>query len=274
MSVVLRCTVRSCGESLHPEGAKWACVRHHSFDLHRSGLLNLLQPQDRRSAKPGDSREAALARRRLALIDHAEAVHRAFGRIVESRAKGRPAALLDVGCGEGAFLRSLDGIPALERHGLDLSSAALELAAKASPQILFVVANADRCLPYVERSFDVVTSIDARLNAPEFARILKPGGLVVMAAPSGDDLIELREVVQGGRVYKSKGARIEEELAGPFKLLDRLTVRDRRSFDPSALRDLLVATYRGGRRSQSPAIEALTEMTVTLSHEILVFERV
>jgi 23S rRNA (guanine745-N1)-methyltransferase len=165
-------------------------------------------------------------------------------------------------------------MPELERHGLDLSSAALELAARASPQILFVVANADRFLPYAEGSFDFVTSIDARLNAREFGRILKTGGLLLVAAPSSDDLIELREAVQGGRIYKSRGARIEEELRVSFALLDRLRVREQRVFDPSALRDLLLVTYRGLRRSEQPAIDALTEMTVTLSHEILMFERV
>ena len=41
------------------------CRRGHSFDLARSGYLNLLQPQDRRARRPGDSAEVRAARRRF-----------------------------------------------------------------------------------------------------------------------------------------------------------------------------------------------------------------
>ncbi|MGH9695411.1 MAG: putative RNA methyltransferase, partial [Bryobacteraceae bacterium] len=41
------------------------CARRHSFDIARSGYINLLQPQDRRSKQPGDTKAAIAARRRL-----------------------------------------------------------------------------------------------------------------------------------------------------------------------------------------------------------------
>ena len=273
MTVVLRCTVRGCAESLTRKGRRWVCAKGHSFDQHRGGSLNLLQPQDRRSRHPGDSRQAAQARRRLAEIGHADAVYRAFAHVVGSRAQGAPATLLDVGCGEGAFLRHLTLVPGLERHGIDISAPSIELAAKASPEILFVVANADRFLPYADQAFDFVASIDSRINATEFERVLKKDGLVLVAVPGPDDLIELRERVQGGKVEKSRTPRIEEELANLFSLAERTTIRDSRTFDPPALRDLLTATYRGFRQSERAAVESLSAMNVTLSHEVLAFER-
>ena len=272
MAVVLRCTVRGCGESLHPEGARWTCARNHSFDRHRTGSLNLLQPQDRRSLHPGDSREAAQARRRLSGIGHANAVYRAFAHVIGSRSQGASAALLDVGCGEGAFLRHVAGISGLERHGLDISAPSIELAAKASPDVLFVVANADRFLPYADQAFDFVTSIDARVNALEFERVLRKGGLILVAVPAPDDLIELREQIQGGKVEKSRAARIEEEMGKSLRLADRTTVRESRTFEPPVLRDLLTATYRGFRQSERAAVERLGAMSVTLAHDVLVFE--
>ena len=272
MTVSLRCTVRGCGEPLHPEGARWTCTRNHSFDRHRTGSLNLLQPQDRRSKHPGDSREAAQARRRLAGIGLADAVYRAFEHAIGSRLRGGAGILLDVGCGEGAFLRHAAGIAGLERHGVDISAPSIELAAKASPDVLFVVANADRFLPYADQTFDFVTSIDARVNAPEFERVLRKGGLILVAVPAPDDLIELREHVQGSKVEKSRATRIEEELGKSLSLTDRTTVRDSRTFDPSVLRDLLTVTYRGFRQSERAAVDSLGAMTVTLSHEVLAFE--
>ena len=234
--------------------------------------MNLLQPQDRRSKHPGDSREAAQARRRLAEAGHADAVHRAFAHAINSRGARAPA-LLDVGCGEGAFLRSLDALAHLERHGVDISTPSIELAAKASSQVLFVVANADRFLPYADQSFNFVTSIDARVNAAEFSRVLKPGGLVLVAVPGPDDLIELREKVQGAGTHKSRTYRIEEELGESLGLMERTTVREQRTFEPATLRNLLTATYRGFRQSERAAVDSLSAMTVTLSHEVLGFER-
>jgi 23S rRNA (guanine745-N1)-methyltransferase len=252
---------------------RWACAKGHSFDQHRGGSLNLLQPQDRRSRHPGDSREAAQARRRLAGIGHADAVYRAFAHVLGSTSVERPATLLDAGCGEGAFLRHVAAVPGLERHGVDISAPSIELAAKASPEVLFIVANADRFLPYADQAFDFVTSIDSRVNASEFARVLRKGGLVLVAVPGPDDLTELRERVLGGQVEKSRAGRIEEELGKSMALRDRTTVRDSRTFEPSVLRDLLTVTYRGFRQSERVAVESLTAMSVTLSHEVLAFER-
>lgn len=146
------------------------------------------------------------------------------------------------------------------------------MAAKAAVGPLFVVANADRFLPYADQSFDFVTTIDARVNAAEFLRVLKPDGLVLVAVPGPDDLIELRERVLGGKVEKARAPRIEEELGKSFRMLDRTSVTDRRSFDPPALRDLLTATYRGFRKSERAAVESLGPMTLTLAHEVLAFE--
>jgi 23S rRNA (guanine745-N1)-methyltransferase len=271
VSVSLRCPVRGCDRTLAREETRWRCDKGHSFDLHRTGSLNLLQPQDRRSKHPGDSREAAAARRRLSASGHGENVYRALLEIIRPGLRGG-VALLDVGCGEGAFLRHLDGVAGLERHGVDISAPSVELASKASPLILFVVANADRALPYAERSFDFVTSIDARVNASEFERILKPGGLVIVAVPGADDLIELRERIKGEGVEKPRAARVEEDLKA-FRLRERTAVRETRVFEPAALRDLLTATYRGFRQSERAAVESLHAMSVTLSHEVLTFER-
>lgn len=186
---------------------------------------------------------------------------------------GPVTTLLDVGCGEGSFLRSLEDWRGLERHGTDLSAISIELAARASPRALFVVANADRFLPYAEQSFDVVTSIDARVHASEFARITRKGGMVLVAVPGPDDLIELRERIQGGRVEKTRTARILEALPEPFFLKERRTVREKRDLPAKELKDLLVATYRGFRRGEQAAVEGLTSMTLTMSHEVLAFAR-
>jgi 23S rRNA (guanine745-N1)-methyltransferase len=59
---MLLCAVRSCHLPLAREGRRFVCPKGHSFDIARSGYINLLQPQDRRSKDPGDSAAAAAYR--------------------------------------------------------------------------------------------------------------------------------------------------------------------------------------------------------------------
>jgi len=62
---MLLCPVRGCQLALAREEKRVVCPQGHSFDIARSGYLNLLQPQDRRSKNPGDTVAAVAARRRL-----------------------------------------------------------------------------------------------------------------------------------------------------------------------------------------------------------------
>ncbi|MBM3977128.1 MAG: hypothetical protein FJ299_09075, partial [Planctomycetes bacterium] len=71
---LLACTVRGCGRPLASRGTALACERAHAFDRARAGYVNLLQPQDRRSAVPGDAPEAWRARERWFERGHAAAL--------------------------------------------------------------------------------------------------------------------------------------------------------------------------------------------------------
>ena len=64
VTVALRCTVRGCTGALVWDETQLRCPLGHAFDRGREGYWNLLQPQDRRSLKSGDSDYAVLARRR------------------------------------------------------------------------------------------------------------------------------------------------------------------------------------------------------------------
>src|SRR5262249_40805512 len=158
--VTLLCPVRGCGEALARGERSYACPRGHSFDVARSGYVNLLQPQDRRSPNAGDSRQAVAARQRFLAAGHeAPFVPALLDTISALRLPARPA-VLDVGCGTGFHLgRVAAAFENAEAHGVDLSVLAIELAAKGHPEATFVVANADRFLPYAAGSFDLALSL-------------------------------------------------------------------------------------------------------------------
>ena len=270
--VTLICPVRHCGAPLEKRERSLVCPRGHAFDLARSGYCNLLQPQDRRSKNPGDPREAVEARRRLLDAGYGNGLLRALREEIEALALRPGAAVLDVGCGEGHYLgiaRRRDRIS--KPMGLDLSVPAVDLAARRYPEVTWVVANADRFLPYAERSFDVVLSLDSRLNPGELRRVLAPEGRLVVAVPAPDDLVELRAAVLGEGVLRDRLERAAGLLAPDFELEHRRTVRETARLDAAALRDALAATYRGARESRRARLDAIPEMEVTLAHDLAQF---
>jgi 23S rRNA (guanine745-N1)-methyltransferase len=249
--VTLLCTVRDCRAPLEREAERVVCGRGHSFDVARSGYINLLQPQDRRAKEPGDSAEVVAARRRF-LERHAIPL--------DLSQLPAPRSVLDVGCGEGHYLGAVKAAFDCEAHGVDISVPAIDAAARAHGDCTFVVANADRFLPHADASFDLVMSINARLNPAEFRRVLRDGGTLLVSILGADDLRELR----GG----SEQDHVERTItlfAPQFSLVRHESVRRTAHLDREAIHDALLASYRGMREVPEGAVD------VTLSRDVLTF---
>lgn len=272
----LSCPVRGCGEALAPLGRTLRCPRAHAFDLSRRGTLHLLQPQDRRSRQPGDDPAIVAARERLARAGLDQALRAAVGARVAGLGLGQGAGVLDVGCGVGsvlAALREAGAAPGAELYGVDLSAAAVAAAARREPGALWIVANADRRLPFLDGSLDLVLSIKAPKHPQEFARVLAPGGTLLLALPAVDDLLELRRATAGEGLARDPAQRAREAFAERFELLETSTVRERPRLAPEVARDLLRASYRGARRGERERAGALCETTVTLGATLLLLRR-
>ena len=261
---MLLCPVRGCHLPLAPpkEGSerRLLCSRGHSFDVARSGYINLLQPQERRSKRPGDTVAAVAARRRL----HDRGVTRPLLDAIAQMLAAQPDDIvLDAGCGDGFYLGSLAQQAGCGTHGVDISTTAVDAAARRYPpsagRCEWIVANADRFLPYADRSFSIVLSITARMNAGEFRRVLRDDGRLLIALPAPDDLIELRSA---GR---DRTARTIQTFARDFTLLDRRRVTTSADLDAAAVHDVLLSIYRPMR---TQPVEA---MRVTFSLDLLLF---
>lgn len=271
--VILLCPVRDCGAPLARGERAWSCLRGHSFDLAKSGYLNLLQPQDKRSKTPGDSREAVAARRRILAAGHDAPFLEDLRATIAALPLPPNPAILDVGCGEGTHLAALAATFQAEAHGLDLSVPAIDLAARTHPGHTWVVANADRILPYADGSFDLALSLTARRNAPELHRVLSPPGRLLVAVPSEDDLAELREAVLGEKLLRNRVAPTVAAFAPHFELESHHPVRWTIPLEAEEVRDVLASTYRGKRESQRERVEGLGGRRVTMGRDVLVFAR-
>ena len=250
------CPVRNCHLALVREDKRLVCPRGHSFDIARSGYINLLQPQDRRSNRAGDSADAVAARRRLHDRGVTAPLLQAIAEIVAASASD---IVLEAGCGDGFYLGSLARQTGFRAYGIDISVPAIDAAARRYPECEWIVANADRVVPYADRSFSIVLSITARMNSSEFRRVLREDGHLVVAVPAPEDLIELRGA---GR---DRGPRTIETFVHDFTLVDRHRVTTTIDLDAAAVHDVLLSIYRPMR---SQPVEA---MRVTFSLDLLVF---
>jgi 23S rRNA (guanine745-N1)-methyltransferase len=252
----LLCPVRDCHLPLAREERRVFCPRGHSFDIARSGYINLLQPQDRRSKQPGDTPAALQGRGRL--HDRGVTVPLLTG-IAEILAASKDDIVLDAGCGDGFYLGSLARQIGFDAHGVDISVPAIDAAARRYPGCEWIVANADRFVPYADRSFSIVLSITARMNAGEFRRVLGNGGRLLVALPAPEDLIELRG--EG----RDRVDRTIQTFARDFTLVDKRRVSTKADLDSAAVDDVLHSIYRPLRSKPAEATR------VTFALDLLLF---
>jgi len=260
---MLLCPVRGCHLPLTRDDRRLFCARAHSFDVARSGYINLLQPQDRRSKQPGDTKAAVAARRRLHDLGVTQPLLRAIAAILAAQPSD---IVLDAGCGDGFYLGTLARETGFDAHGLDISTLAADAAARRYPpgeRCEWIVSNADRFVPYADRSFSIVLSITARMNAAEFRRVLHDGGRLLVALPSPEDLAELRSYM--GEAGRDRVARTVETFAQGFTLAEQRRVTTTAELNSDAVRDVLLSIYRPMR---SRPVEA---MRVTFSLDLLLF---
>ena len=104
-----------------------------------------------------------------------------------------PLRILDAGCGTGGMLQSLRGRGWVT--GVDASAEALRLGRQRSDAV--IVRGSVDALPFRSASFDLVTSFDViyHRNVPddekalsEIARVLRPGGTLLIRVPAFEKL--------------------------------------------------------------------------------------
>jgi 23S rRNA (guanine745-N1)-methyltransferase len=167
--------------------------------------------------------------------------------------------VLYAGCVYGFYLGSLGQRSGCEAHGIDISIPAIDAAARRYPECEWIVGNADRFVTYADTTFTRVLSITARMNSPEFRRVLRDDGRLLVAIPSPDDLVELRGA---GR---ERVARTIETFDKEFSLLDQRRASTTASLDRDAVHDVLLSIYLPRR------IEKIKTIRVTLIIKNILF---
>ncbi|MDH7942532.1 methyltransferase domain-containing protein [Pseudohongiella sp. SYSU M77423] len=261
------------GEPLQRDSNTWRCPQGHSFDVAKQGYVNLLPVQNKRSRDPGDSKAMMVARQEFLAAGFYQPIADAVADAVLNGADSSAAlSCLDAGCGEGYYLRQLaaqsgaahgSASQVLNLLGLDISKWAVQAAARQDKQVSWVVGN-NANLPVLPGTLDRVLCMFGFPVYPEFLRVLKPGGKLLMVDAGADHLRELREII-----YPTLKPARPPQAQPPAGFVEEELQQLRFSVhlpDTQQIQNLLIMTphlYRASAEGRARA-EQLTELTVTV----------
>lgn len=213
----LRCPV--CRENLTAAGGALRCPRRHSFDIARHGYVDLSAGK---LPHTGDTPAMVAARDAFLRNGHYRFVSDALAEAV----RGREGLAVDVGAGTGYHLGAiLRANPYLVGLALDASKPALRRAARAHPRAAAALCDVWRPLPLADGETAVLVDVFAPRNGPEFRRVLRPDGLLLVVTPEPDHLGALVEALDLLRVDPAKEDRLAASLERHFAHVDRRTLR-------------------------------------------------
>ncbi len=271
---LLACPVCASSLEVGERGDVLRCLAGHAFDRARQGHVTLLPPGHR--APSGDSAEMVADRMAFLAAGHYAGISAALGDAVLESGGAAPERLLDLGGGTGQHLAAvLDRIPGATGAVLDSSPYAARRAARAHPRAMAVVADTWARLPVRNGAVDRVLVVFAPRNGPEIARVLAPGGRLVVVTPAADHLGEIVAPLGLLRVDPDKAARLAGSLEPHLVPVAHTGCRDVLRLDRAAVGTLvgmgpharhLSADVREGR------LRALPEpVEVTVAVDVAVY---
>jgi 23S rRNA (guanine745-N1)-methyltransferase len=264
-----------CGENLEISGKSYVCNNRHSFDISKSGYVNLLLSKHIGKAVHGDNKLMVRARRDF--LDKGYYSPLCDAVCEETLKYGETGGhFLDAGCGEGYYTSAVKATfdrseIAMDFVGIDISKGAAEFAAKRDKSISFAAASVFH-LPIESGSCDVLLTMFAPYCGEEYLRVLKKGAAMVMAIPSENHLWELKQAIYA-TPYKNEVKPYE--LEGFDFIGSRRVTFDMELASSEDIQSLFSMTpyyYRTGK-SEQERLAALTELTTKADFEVLTYRK-
>ena len=269
-----------CRASFDIEGRSAVCSNRHTFDLARSGYLNLLPSRRKLPETVGDTQEMLVARKRFLGGGYFDPLVRAVKDIVrelETITRSETGHVVEVGSGTGHYLAALKDELGGERcyFGVDISKAAARIGAGLHKDMMFLVADVRAAIPLKSEGASVVLNVFAPRNAQEFARVLRPDGHAIVVIPAPDHLGELVSRFGLLQVHGDKEEILLKDFEGSLHLTHRATVRYEMSLPAQAVRDAVSMGPSARHLSEDTrlALDATPDLACTASFVVLVFRR-
>lgn len=186
-----KCPVCSCKLKCTENGL--ACDNGHSFDTARQGYVNLLVG----GGKHGDDDTMMTARESFLSLGHYEKLSELVFDLLCRYATG--SRILDAGCGEGYYTLQFLSVADSDVYGIDISKVGAKKSAStvkaATGEKNKICVGSVYKMPYCDKSFDCVVNIFSPVAREEYLRVLKDGGIVIIAYPKSEHLYEMKEIL-------------------------------------------------------------------------------
>lgn len=251
---LLACPV--CAQGLVPDGGSLACAAGHRFDVARQGHVNLLG----RPAPP-HADTAAMVQARVDFLSrgHFRALDDAL-----TAAVGAAGVVVEAGAGPGLHLAAVVGAAGARGVACDISAYACRRAARL-PRIGAVVADTWAGLPLRTGVADAVLAVFAPRNVAEFARVLAPGGRLVVVTPRADHLASLRDELGLLSVEPDKLDRLDRAAGEHLALRSREAVVVDLDLSSDDVRDVVLMGPNAFHQDERRWAPARTQLAVDLS---------
>ncbi len=250
------------------------CAHGHAFDQARSGYTNLLPVQNKRSKNPGDDKAMLQSRRRFLEQGYYDCLVQALKSSIAQHVLS-PGKILDLGCGEGFYTSALLEAQAVPKNselaGIDISKAAVDMAAKRRLGAGFVVASNAK-LPYQDGQFDLVICIFAPYDLAELSRVMSKRGFFILVEPGQNHLKALAQRVYADfRPHAGNRAPLQEHRE--FDLVDTALLAQNISVIQPFISDLLTMTpyYWSASDAAKQSLAALSKLEVGVEFRLSVY---
>ncbi len=262
-----------CAAPLFEGDGRAVCPIGHSYDRARGGYYNLFLGASGHTH--GDNKEMVLARRAFLGAGHyLPLAERVAALVLENACVG--AAVLDLGLGEGYYtdyvereLFSRDG--ATRVAGFDISKDAVRAAGTRNKRLSLAVASAYH-IPVPDGAVDVAVNMFSPLALSETRRVLREGGVFIMAIPGRMHLYGLKAAIYDSP-YENE---VEDTALEGFTLLRDETLRYPLNLsEKEDIRALFMMTpyaYRTGARERE-RLFSLDTLSTDADFRIFVYKK-
>ncbi|MBE6625515.1 MAG: methyltransferase domain-containing protein [Ruminococcaceae bacterium] len=264
-----------CHKALKLEAQSLKCENGHSFDIAKSGYVNLLKPGKKNNAKAGDSKEMISAR---SAFFASEAYSKIRDMICSIALKLNSSFIVDAGCGEGYYTNGIAiCMPKSSVIGFDMSKFGCESASKTAKRMrntnaLFSVASIFD-MPLDSESADLIINMFAPVAENEFHRVLKRDGYLIVVASGKEHLDGLKEALYD-EVYLNDA---DEPRLEKFALIERKSVKYNTKIEGNdTIKALFTMTpyYHRTSLSDKARLDSLDSLETTVEADFFIFKKI
>lgn len=260
---------------------QYRCANNHCFDIAKEGYINLIPVNKKNSKNPGDSKAMIRARRLFLAVGYYQNLADQLAELTLKYAKHSRARILEVGCGEGYYLRELEKHAVSygqavqcghQFYGLDISKEAIKVAAKLSKSQCYSVASSFS-MPVEDASMDIVIRNFAPAPSVEIQRVLKPEGIYIVVTPGPKHLFQLRQQIYHNATEHDVTITAVEN----FELLEQVSLSNNINIDqPEHVSALLQMTpyYWQASKQDQAVLDDLAQLSCDTEFVVSVYRQV